>query len=390
MKPSRSIQSFKSADLSAPVTTPPRRAPSSSEIDHKRRSQQQLHSTPIFGAAKPPQYPPLQQQQHPAGISDTQSEKSHGSSGKKEVTSRIANLWKKVEDSKKKDPKEKDSSKVWISKGKVIPESERALIKPDEKQRELINKFQADQKAKTAAAAAAVADKSANEQGHGLKPRSKSRLSIRLSKFSLNSSKKDLTAINKTGNATTPTDSKQHLCNLTNGDSVNGNWARQNYEIEPTRRNRFENDPRSEESSESMSTGTDTEISNDPNKSKRMSRLGTFLNPTAEEEERIKSDVPRPTVRTSNRSPSAIVTPFNYNPPTMTTTVTSVTESGDKRTSVASLKPGSKIATAVRRNDSYASSMGRDRPDKRDENIVNDDDGHQDTSHTSSVVVTLV
>ena len=388
MKPSRSIQSFKSADLSAPVTTPPRRAPSSSEIDHKRRSlpqqQQQLHSTPIFGAARPPQYPPLQPPQPPsAGISDTHSEKSHGS-GKKEVTSRIANLWKKVEDSKKKVPKEKDSSKVWISKGKVIPESERALIKPDEKQRELINKFQADQKAKTAAAAASVSEKSAYDQG--LKPRSKSRLSIRLSKFSLSSSKKDLTAINKTGNATTPTDPK-HLTNGDNGDSVNGNWARHNYEIEPTvRRNRFENDPRSEESSESMSTGTDTEISNDTNKSKRMSRLGTFLNPTAEEEERINSDNPKPNIRTSNRSPSAIVSPFNYNPPTM-----NVSESGDKqRMSMASLKPGSKIATAVRRNDSYASSMGRGRPDKHDVNNDDDDDDQQDTSHTSSVVVTLV
>jgi len=51
------------------------------------------------------------------------------SNNKKEVTSRIASLWKKVEDSKKKGSKEKDN-KVWISKGKVIPENERALIKP--------------------------------------------------------------------------------------------------------------------------------------------------------------------------------------------------------------------------------------------------------------------
>jgi hypothetical protein len=103
---------------------------------------------------------------------------------------------------------------------------------------------------------------------------------------------------------------------------------------------------------------TDTEMSND-SKTKRMSRLGTFLNPTAEEEERMNSDEtkPVPKVRAANRSPSAIVTPFNYNPPS-----TNVAENDDKRTSIASLKPGSKIATAVRRNDSYVSSMGRGRP----------------------------
>ena len=377
MKASRSIQSFKSAEFCGPVTTPPRRAPSSSDIDHKRRSplqpqQPQLHSTPIFGASKPSVANP------PAQISDTQSEKG---SNKKEVTSRIASLWKKVEDSKKKAPKEKDSTKVWISKGKVIPESERALIRPDEKQRELINKFQADQKAKNAASG----DHSGNEPGLGLKPRSKSRLSIRLSKFSLNSSKKDLTlnqqqtstaSIQKSRTTpTTPVDSSH----LINGDSLNGNWARHNFDIDPlVRRNRFENDPRSEESSESMSTGTDTETNNDP-KSKRMSRLGTFLNPTAEEEEKMNFDDIKPIVRTSNRSPSAIVTPFNYNPPTANI------EHDDKRSSLASLKPTSKIAKAVRRNDSYMSSMGRGKPD---DNVVNNED--QDTSQTSSVVVTLV
>ena len=87
----------------------------------------------------------------------------------------------------------------------------------------------------------------------------------------------------------------------------------------------------------------------------------------------------KPIVRTSNRSPSAIVTPFNYNPPTANI------EHDDKRSSLASLKPTSKIAKTVRRNDSYVSSMGRGKPD---DNVVNNED--QDTSQTSSVVVTLV
>ena len=311
------------------------------------------------------------------------------------MTSRIASLWKKVEDSKKKVPKEKDS-KVWISKGKVIPESERAMMKPDEKQRELINKFQANQKAM-----AKTAEHPSTEQPQSLKPRSKSRLSIRLSKFSLtsNSSKKDL--IHKGGSQTTPTTPTAAYTpagpissHLNNGDSVNGNWAtpaqpRPNMENESIRKNCFENDPKSEESSESMSTGTDTEA-NETSKTKRMSRLGTFLNPTAEEEEKMNGSSDdhltqlRPSqTRTSNRSPSAIVTPFNYNPP-----ADSDAMGNDKRTLKSATT--SKIAMAVRRNDSYVNSMGRLREQAKasqPDEIIGDD---QDTSHTSSVVVTLV
>jgi hypothetical protein len=313
-------------------------------------------------------------------VSDTKSEKS---SGKKEVTSRIASLWKKVEDSKKKVPKEKDN-KVWISKGKVIPESERALIRPDEKQRELINKFQADQKAKTVAAEQPPPPSS----DASLKPRSKSRLSIRLSKFSLtaNSSKKDLPSQLSRAPAS-PMTSTPIVPHLSNGDTVNGNWAtpvaaasaslsslpaRQNLANDPSWKNRQEADPRSEESSESMSTGTDSEPNCDA-KAKRMSRLGTFLNPTAEEEEKLNDD----TLKSTKRSPSALVTPYNYNPP----------ECDVVR---ATLKT-SKIATAVRRNDSYVSSMGRIRDQKsaakRDDVTAED---LADVSHTSSVVVTLV
>ena len=433
MKPSRSIQSFKSAEFAPPVTTPPRRAPSSSDIEHKRRSplQPQQHSTPIFGASRPPIHPPI----HPpvAQISDTQSENAK-TSGKKEVTSRIASLWKRVEDSKKKVPKEKDTAKVWISKGKVIPESERALIKPDEKQRELINKFQANQKAakqeQTANQKATKHEITANQKtvskseqissepppSAGLKPRSKSRLSIRLSKFSLtsnSSSKKDLQKSHTT--PTTPTASSTPLTStlLNNGDKINGNWAtpvaslqkdfyeteparRDRFETDPTRRNCFESEPKSEESSESMSTGTDTE--NDVTKAKRMSRLGTFLNPTAEEEEKsanhsLEDNLALKTLnRASNRSPSAIVTPFNYNPPA------EVDSMGNNEVSLMKrpLKPAvtSKIALAVRRNDSYVNSLGRLRDAAKESADMTSHDSttcdDHETSNSSSAVITLV
>eukprot|EP00096_Caligus_rogercresseyi_P006290 TRINITY_DN2262_c0_g1_i2.p1 TRINITY_DN2262_c0_g1~~TRINITY_DN2262_c0_g1_i2.p1 ORF type:complete len:1565 (-),score=560.74 TRINITY_DN2262_c0_g1_i2:406-5100(-) len=96
--------------------------------------------------------------------------------GKKEVTSRIASLWKKVEDSKRKNKAKEEEhardKRVWISKGKVIPESERALLKVHEEQRKIINDFK-------------------KEGGVQNSPRdkSRSRLSIRLSKFSLNKQK---------------------------------------------------------------------------------------------------------------------------------------------------------------------------------------------------------
>ena len=105
-------------------------------------------------------------------------------------------------------------------------------------------------------------------------------------------------------------------------------------------------------------------------------------------QQQLKSNVSR----TSNRSPSAIVTPFNYNPP----------QAGENDTQGNELKKGltsttSKIAMAVRRNDSYVNSMGRLREQalakaaaaasQQHDEVIGDD---HETSHTSSVVVTLV
>merc|ERR1712223_2073227 len=120
--------------------------------------------------------------------------------GKKEVTSRIANLWKKVEDSKKKKEKDKTNDKrIWIAKGKVIPESERALLRPHTEQQKIIDNFQKSSKQRE------QVQKSPESQGqnqsmssnssatnntskNGTKERSRSRLSMKLSKFSRSSS----------------------------------------------------------------------------------------------------------------------------------------------------------------------------------------------------------
>ena len=147
--------------------------------------------------------------------------------GKKAVTSKIASLWKQVEDSKKKRNRTKEiDQRVWIAKGKVIPENELALLKPHLAQREIINDFQMRAAARatsstTTAAAAAAAARGDNhvattsgETGHNvlfnrsIKPttttissssnsRSRSRLSMKLSKFS-KGSKKDKEDFRKT------------------------------------------------------------------------------------------------------------------------------------------------------------------------------------------------
>ena len=200
-------------------------------------------------------------------ISDTCSESAVTSAKKnpgKKIESRIASLWKRVEDTKKKDKgvggdKNKDK-KVWISKGRVIPENEMAFLRPDEQQKKLIQDFQ---KAK--------ADSSLNESNHSAqqittKPRSKSRLSMKLPKF------------NKT--STNPL-KKEHSFTYTS-------------HTQP---------PKSSVSVPSTPNVEDVLNGNDENpqiqdSSKRISRTGSFVNP---EDQRTRS--------------SAIVQPFNYSPP---------------------------------------------------------------------------
>ena len=67
--------------------------------------------------------------------------------------------------------------KVWISKGRVIPKSDMAYLKPDEAQKKIINDFQKSKGSPTSSTTENQADPSA------MKVRSKSKLSIKLSKF---------------------------------------------------------------------------------------------------------------------------------------------------------------------------------------------------------------
>jgi len=265
-------------------------------------------------------------------ISDTCSESNLSKkSGKKEVTSKIASLWKKVEDSKKKDKVEdsknkKDSKKVWISKGRVIPESDMAYLRPDEAQKKIITDFQKS--------------KDQQENSSPIKQRSRSRLSIKLSKFksSSNSLKKE--------NSFTYT---SHL------GSSQGQVSGYNKSTSVP----------STPNVEDVVNGN----TNGSNASKRLSRIGSFLNP-------------------EEKKSSAIVPPFNYSPPTN-----------------ATQESTSKLRKPVRRNDSYVTSMGRTREEiLRQQQLRQQQQqlGHHDANHdvneeldengapTSSVMVTLV
>ena len=271
-------------------------------------------------------------------ISDTCSESNLSKkSGKKEVTSKIASLWKKVEDSKKKDKVEdsknkKDSKKVWISKGRVIPESDMAYLRPDEAQKKIITDFQKS--------------KDQQDSNSPVKQRSRSRLSIKLSKFksSSNSLKKE--------NSFTYT---SHLGSSSQGQVSGYNKTSTSVPSTPN--------------VEDVVNGN----TSSSNASKRLSRIGSFLNP-------------------EEKKSSAIVPPFNYSPPTQS----QVSQHQEST---------SKLRKPVRRNDSYVTSMGRTREEiLRQQQLRQQQQqlGHHDANHdvneeldengapTSSVMVTLV
>ena len=257
---------------------------------------------------------------------------------KKAVTSKIASLWKQVEDSKKKTKNDKNDPRKWITKGKPIPENELALLKPHNEQQKIISNFQAQRKLSSGKIDANVSNGSANS----IKPRSKSRLAIKLSKFS--SKSKDCKA--DTSATSTPTESPA----ITLQDSVNGNAVDQNV-------NDIENSTiTSEQVTLDDQNGTATElasgivastprISEEETPNKRHSRLGTFFNPETEE----GSNTTPITFRSLNRSPaSAIVQPYNYNPPNPNANQeTPVKDTAGER------------CISIKRNDSYVSSMGR-------------------------------
>ncbi|CAB4061798.1 APC [Lepeophtheirus salmonis] len=171
----------RSASRGSQVTSNSNSSRSSKSSLKTSTSSQSLRTVTESGIPKrAPSNPSIQRyNQQQNLISETRSESGlKRGTNKKEVTSRIASLWKKKLKILKKRNKVKEQqhirdTKIWISKGKVIPESERALLKVHEEQRKIINEF-----------------KSTKEVTTTPREKSRSRLSIRLSKFSLKQKEK--------------------------------------------------------------------------------------------------------------------------------------------------------------------------------------------------------
>lgn len=229
-----------------------------------------------------------------------------------------------------------------------------AFLRPDEKQKKLIQDFQ---KAK-------AADTSLNNENESkIKPptKQKSRLSMKLPKFKSSSSNplKKENSFTYTSHLHQPKNSSSNSVSVPSTpmmeDVLNGNETFLREKSFPNAK---------------------------PNAEKRVSRTGSFVSHSSD------GEPPKPT-----RS-SAIVPPFNYSPP-------SADNSQNSQNSQNSFGINSRNTVdpkKLRRNDSYVSSMGRNREelakkkhvsathDERDEEFEVDENG----APTSSVLVTLV
>lgn len=261
-----------------------------------------------------------------ADISDTVSESaatSKKTGPKKEVTSKIASLWKKVEDTKKKEKfDKKDTKKVWISKGRVIPESDMAYLRPDEAQKKIISDFQ-------------KAQESSGGSSSPIKPRSRSRLSIKLSKFKTSSSNPL-----KKENSFTYTSHKTST---------------------PMTSTSVPSTPHVEEKLDIVNGNT-----------KRHSRVGTFVTPNGQENQH-------------EMNKKAIVQPFNYSPPNAGQAMAAL-----KKNQV--VRRNDSYVSSMGRTDpqgSYAKRKKQLQEATKHQEEENDDED-TDGAPTSSVLVTLV
>merc|ERR1712203_331248 len=225
-----------------------------------------------------------------------------------------------IEDSKKKDKidiiqKTKSTDKkVWISKGRVIPKSDMAYLKPDEAQKKIINDFQKSKGSPSSTTTENQTDPSA------MKVRSKSKLSIKLSKFkkentfTYNSSKKQEPSQpggGQPGSSQIPVTSTS-----VPSTPIVENFNNRNYHKSFAQK--IQNPDSSKEPA------------------KRLSRIGSFFNPNEPEKPK-----------------SAIVPPFNYSPPNPNP----IPNQNNPPKPTPTLN--SSTNSAVRRNDSYLGSMGR-------------------------------
>lgn len=359
MKTSSSSHALKTGNEANRLT---KRVPSSSSIDQQKPSDS-------------------------SNISDIQSETGTPGTGpkkpKREVTSRIASLWKKVEDSKKKNKECAKDPRVWIAQGKVIPEHELELLKPHAEQKQIISNFQAQRQDQSSSSLAKTEQSNQVE----VKPRSRSRLSMRLSKFAKPKKDKD---------SKTPT-SPMSPCSTQ--DSVNGN----SQTVSPSSPIIDVDDILGNgEGLEEIDATNDNDLlqktDEESRQSKRRSRLGTFLNPEGDPNTSNASSTVIQFRNPNNRSPqsAAIVPPFNYNPPIMMMGPPPPPPPRGEPHYFVRPKPVPASAAQVRRNDSYVSSMGRKgeeeakvRNDAKGQSSRPDEDPKMEKS-TSSVMVTLV
>ncbi len=206
IRTSSSSQSLRNA--AAGVDSPPKRVPSSSDIERRKTSTAQprtLSPEPASGGGRT--LSPQARRPWSPGA-DSAAKKSTGTAAvtaaaapKKDVTSKIASLWKKVEESKHKQQQQHGSKKdgtgvkdkrVWMSRGGKLQQPE-----DDEVSRHnavsgappgrlirsgTYEKLNTDQLAPPA---------SATQQPKEMKARSRSRLSIKLSKFGLTKRRDD-------------------------------------------------------------------------------------------------------------------------------------------------------------------------------------------------------
>jgi len=205
--------------------------------------------------------------------------------------------------------------KVWISKGRVIPKSDMAYLKPDEAQKKIINDFQKSRGSPSSTTSTTI-ENQANPSA--MKVRSKSKLSIKLSKFkkentfTYNSSKKQEPSQpggGQPGSSQIPVTSTS-----VPSTPIVENFNNRNYHKSFAQK--IQNPDSSKEPA------------------KRLSRIGSFFNPNEPEKPK-----------------SAIVPPFNYSPPNP------IPNQNNSPKPTPTLN--SSTNSAVRRNDSYLGSMGR-------------------------------
>jgi len=329
MRTSSSSHSLRSASDSAP-----KRVPSSSDIERRKSYLNSGRPTsPLYRRS-----PPTAVAKPISSMSPLEPVKKAGP--KKNVTSKIASLWKKVEDSKQKSDAEKSAKKykpkdkrVWISKGKTQSEEKESPAPAPGKliRSGTYEKINGDQTQTQKTPAAKTEE---------IKPRSRSRLSMKLSKFSLK--RRGTGSMEDQVNGNTPVSPDEPLSPTDDlGNSISVLSPNESELMTPDDTNRPTSVSPNLESGDSMSTGPDeVRIPSQP----RTHNSSTFRSP--------------------NRSPaSAIVAPFNYIP--------------------------SSSATQLKRNTSYVSSIGR-----KNENVppIDDSEGEKKlfSSQTSSTMVTLV